>query len=258
MLVQTPFDRLYKSTLGAGRNYLSLAYLAGAIKKWTDWQVMIYNADFSFTDEKVDIKFLTGEGYQNYVKNLSNINYIVWQEIRQTIKDYQPAVVGISAKAQTFASACVVADITKSVDDNIIVIVGGPHPTMVRAEVLNVPNIDIGVIGEGEATIVDLLKSLGNGEPMTSVAGIVYRDNKTKIENPPRNFIHDLDNLPFPVDVFPGVLKDYDKYPKQAFADIFAIRGCPHDCSFCGSRNIWSRRVRWRSVDNLLRCDLVV
>jgi len=250
--VQPPFNRLYKSTFGAGRNYLSLAYLAGTIKKETDWDVMVYNTDYSFTDERVSIEYLTGGGFSNYIKNLHDMNYVVWKEIRQTIEDYRPAVVGISAMSQTFASVRVVADIAKSIDENTIVVVGGPHPSMVKGKVLNAPSIDIGVFGEGEATIVDLLRSLENERSLTSVLGIVYRDGKTVVENAHRNFIQDLDSLPFPIDIFPDVLKDYNKYSKQSFADIFAVRGCPYNCSFCGSRKIWSRRVRWRSVGNII------
>ncbi|MCK4236876.1 MAG: radical SAM protein, partial [Candidatus Krumholzibacteria bacterium] len=49
------------------------------------------------------------------------------------------------------------------------------------------------------------------------------------------------------------VLKDYDKYPVEAFAHVFATRGCPYNCFFCGSREIWSRKVRFRSVENVIR-----
>lgn len=48
------------------------------------------------------------------------------------------------------------------------------------------------------------------------------------------------------------MLKDYNLYPPKAFANIFATRGCPYNCFFCGSRKIWSRKVRFRSVGNVI------
>jgi methylmalonyl-CoA mutase cobalamin-binding subunit len=69
----------------------------------------------------------------------------VWEEIKSTIIEYNPDVVGISVKSQTFASACVVARLAKEVSKQIIVTVGGSHPSMTGTDVLNCPDIDVAV-----------------------------------------------------------------------------------------------------------------
>jgi len=62
-----------------------------------------------------------------------------------------------------------------------------------------------------------------------------------------------LDSLPFPHKTARAVLHEFDRYPISAFSHVFAIRGCPYRCFFCGSRNIWGDRVRFRSVQNVVR-----
>lgn len=253
LLVEPPFNRLYKSTYSLGRVPLSLSYLAGAVMtQKPEWWVGIYNADFSPRDEAVNYKYEIGQGFVNYLESLRNPDLPIWKEIRNTIEEHCPSVVGITAKSQNFTSACILAGIVKSIDKDILVIVGGPHASIAKKEVLNDPKIDIGVFGEGEDTLVDILDSIENGRPLSSVKGIIYRQDNDIVENPHRELISDLDSLPFPVNVAQKVLLDFDKYPRQAFKYMFAIRGCPYNCSFCGSRNIWGRKPRSRSLENII------
>jgi len=251
LLIEPPFLRLYKETFSLSRYPLSLGYLAGTICKETTWDVMVYNADFSPTNEPATFSFLAGPGFGNYLNNLKNLEASIWKEVRTTISEYRPSVVGISSKAQNFASACIVARITKEINDRIVVVVGGPHPSMVGGKTLECPNIDVCVIGEGEITIIELLDAIATNAKLNTIRGISYKDNGRTIENPPREPIANLDSLCFPNQSAPEVLKDYDKYPATAFGNIFATRGCPYNCFFCGSRYIWGRKVRFRSSENV-------
>lgn len=252
LLIEPPFYRLYKDTYSLDRYPLSLGYLAGIVKKETTWDVMVYNADFTPQHELIKLSYWTGEGFQNYLHDLKDLSRDVWEEVKSTILEYKPSVVGISATSQNFTSACVVAKLAKEASNQIVVIVGGPHPSMVGKEVLNCPDIDVGVKGEGEKTLVELLHAIKSGKGFDRIRGIVYRKERRLVENPPREFIEDLDSLPFPHENAPEVLKDYDLYPITAFRNIFAVRGCPYNCFFCGSRKIWSRRVRFRSPENVV------
>ncbi len=254
LLVEPPFYRLYRDAYSLTRYPLSLGYLAGAIRKATDWDAAAYNADFSPSDEPKKICYLVGDGFANYLDNLKDLSGEVWQQISATISRHKPSVVGISAKSQNFTSARAVARKVKEIDERIIVVVGGPHPSMIGREVLNCPDIDIAVIGEGEATIVELLDAMASDGDLSRVKGIIYRDNAKNIkETPPRDFIDNLDSLPFPHESAPEVLCNYDEYPNTAFQYIFAIRGCPFNCFYCGSRNIWEHKVRFRSPENVMR-----
>jgi radical SAM superfamily enzyme YgiQ (UPF0313 family) len=170
-----------------------------------------------------------------------------------TIRKYNPSVVGISAKSQNFASARLVARFSKEINDKITVIVGGPHSSMVGRDIFKYPDIDVSVKGEGEDTIVELLQAIERQDGLDNIRGIIYRKNGRVIENMAREFIEDLDSLSFPHENALEVLKDYEQYPKTAFKNIFAIRGCPYQCFFCGSHKIWSRRPRFRSPDSVIK-----
>ncbi|MCX5702956.1 MAG: radical SAM protein, partial [Candidatus Omnitrophica bacterium] len=199
------------------------------------------------------MSYLAGAGFDNYLSNLKNLSASIWKEVKTTILEYKPTVVGISAKSQNFTSACIVAGLVKEIDEKIMVVAGGPHPSMVGAQVLECTAIDLAVRGEGEVTIVELLKAIDSGAGFDSIKGLIYRKDNLKVENPPRGFIEDLDSLTFPYIFAKEVLKDYNKYPKAAFGYIFAARGCPYNCFFCGSRNIWGRQVRLRSPGNVVK-----
>ncbi len=253
LLIDPPYYRLFKETYGLARYPLSLGYLAGTIKKETDWKVVVYNADFLPEIEPVKVGYLTGEGFKNYLRNLEDPSGNIWQRIAGIIADYRPAVVGISCKSQTYSSAVRVAKIVKDINPKSMVVAGGPHPSMVGKEILKDPAWDVAVRGEGEAVILRILDAVKNGKSLEGIPGIDFRNQGTIVENGPGEFISDLNSLSFPYEYAPEVLHDYPLYPATAFNRIFATRGCPYHCFFCGSRNVWGRKVRFRSVENVLQ-----
>ena len=214
---------------------------------------MVYNADFISHDEPIVINYLTGAGFQNYLENLGDIAKPIWQEIRATIEDFAPRLVGISCKSQNFASASKVAQLAKTVNPDMVVVIGGPHPSIQKTAVLKEECFDIAVFGEGEMTIIDVLEAQEGHKALAEIPGIAYRQGGDVIVNASRELMINLDILPFPISSAPQVLKDYSRYPKEAFRNIFATRGCPYNCSFCGSRYIWTRKPRFRSVANVIQ-----
>ncbi|MGZ7068491.1 MAG: B12-binding domain-containing radical SAM protein [Methanobacterium sp.] len=253
LLIEPPFYTLFRDIYSLHRYPLSLGYLGGEIRKYTNWGVMVYNADFSpHGSEVMEVSYLAGIGFNNYTNNLKELSGKIWKEIELTIAEYDPTVVAISAKSQNFKSALIVAKLAKQINKQTVVIMGGPHPSMVGADLLSYPEIDISVIGEGEITITELLHAIEAQKKLDDIQGIIYREDGEVIKNPPRKFITNLDSLCFPHEFAPEILKDYNRYPITAFSNIFTIRGCPYNCFFCGSRNIWSRKVRFRSPENVV------
>ncbi|MGE3063054.1 MAG: radical SAM protein [bacterium] len=252
LLIEPPFYRLYKNTYSLDRFPLSLAYLSSIVKRDTDWDVMVYNSDFYPTSEPKKVSYLSGEGFVNYLSSLENINSPIWLEVKKVIEDYNPDVIGISVKSQNFASARNIARLAKEFNRKITIIFGGPHVSMVGKEIFTNEFIDIGVRGEGEMTLLEVLDTIKTGKNLENVKGIIFRKENTIIENPAREYIKDLDTLPHPFRNYTDVLKDAKKYPKTSFANIFTTRGCPYNCFFCGSRNIWSNRVRFRSIPDVI------
>jgi anaerobic magnesium-protoporphyrin IX monomethyl ester cyclase len=253
LLVGPPFYRLIKDTYGLCRYPLSLGYLCSAVQKNTDWEARVFNADFLPAPDPFEVAHLVGEGFLAYRRNLRDPSHPAWREVRECIAEYGPSVVGVTAMSSTFGSAQMVARIAKEVDPGILVIAGGPHPSCVGTEVLGCPHIDIGVCGEGERTLPELLGALqaGTRDALDGVPGIAYRKNGQAVFTPRPEPIEELDSLGFPALSAPGVLIDYHRYPVDGFRSVLATRGCPNNCFYCGSRNVWGRSVRFRSPENV-------
>jgi len=252
LLIEPPFNRLFKPTYSLDRLPLALGYLAGAIRRGTGWQVQAYNADFAGTGEPIAVSYLAGRGFENYRRSLDDSSGPVWQEVRRALAEYGPDVVGISVKSQTFASARIVARLAKELSRETTVIVGGPHPSLAGPDMLDDADIDIAVRGEGEQTIVELLEAIDAGRELSNVRGIMFAGRGMVVETLPRGLIEDLDSLPFPAAGAEELLRDYSRYPATAFRNIFATRGCPYRCFFCGSHGIWGRKVRFRTPENVV------
>ena len=215
LLIDPPFYRLFKDTYTLHRYPLYFGYLACTIKRDTNWEVMTYNAEYNLIDpmctEPYNIGYMASEGFDNYTNNINDTSKLIWQEIKVAIEKYGPQVVGISIKTQNFASARRVAEIVKNLNPETIVVAGGPHPTMVGAEVLNYNVFDICVIGEGEQTIVELLHAINKRTRLSEVKGLVYNENGRIVKTGKRELLENLDLLCFPHRKAPEVLKDHDK-----------------------------------------------
>tara|TARA_B100000315_G_C14547361_1_gene573911 strand:+ start:230 stop:1723 length:1494 start_codon:yes stop_codon:yes gene_type:complete len=255
MLIEPPFYRLYHDQYCLVKYPLALGYLSGAIIKDTDWSVQTYNSDFNIKKKNIpsDNDYMTGKGFERYLSYLKNHSLPIWNEVKNTIREYNPSVIGITIKSQNFTSATIVAKIAKEINPDIKVIIGGVHATMNGKSVFDCENIDVSCIGEGEVTIVEFLKALENKTPLHSVSGILFKDKHNEIiQTPPREYIEDLDSLEFPLTYAPTIFKDFEKYPKDAFGYIFGSRGCPYACTFCESKSMWTRKVRYRSPENII------
>ena len=254
MLIEPPFYRLYHDQYCLVKYPLALGYLSGSIIKNTNWSVQTYNADFNISKKRFvpENDYISGEGFKRYLSSLKDASIPIWDEIKKSIEEFNPSVVGISAKTQNFISASIVAKIAKKINPDIKVIVGGVHPTMNGSKVLDCKDIDYLCMGEGENTIAELLIALEKNNDESSVKGIIFKKNDKIINTGPRAYVENLDTLDFPLINAPNILKDFDKYPKEAFGYIFASRGCPYACTFCESKSMWTRKVRYRSPENVV------
>ena len=127
------------------------------------------------------------------------------------------------------------------------IIAGGVHASIYPAQLLDNYPLDCVVIGEGEATIVELLRVLSSGEDLGTVKGIAYRKAGAAVLTPQRPLIEDLDSLPFPRhELF------ITPEPLREMGCILTSRGCPYRCSFCCLHTISRRRFRTRSVKNVV------
>lgn len=179
------------------------------------------------------------------------------------IEDYitleKPKAVGIGGTSHTRFGAFEMARRVKGADPRITVIYGGPHATFTAQDTLsNIPEIDIIVRGEGEATVLELVGAYVHGDgdrDRVDIRGISYRDEDGRIvDNPDRPRIIDLDSIPIPardkVDMSRYSMKmDYLNVPGTS---IMTSRGCPVNCSFCSASAMFGRNLTLRSAPGVL------
>lgn len=249
LLINPPWYRLFGQTFYYYP--LGLCYLAGVLEKH-GFDVSVYNSDYNYKeltgDLFLNVSKVTKE-YPRYLDILKDIDNPLWQEIELVISQQSPNIVGISILTGKYGSALNIARLVKRFDSNIPVVVGGIHPTILPEEMLNNKEIDIVVRGEGEYTFLDLVRTIETGGSLDNVLGISYKQQNKIIQNPNRSLIKNLDDLPFPAR---HLLLEKETYPSSAYGDIFATRGCPYHCIFCASHQIWTRKVRFRSPENVV------
>jgi radical SAM superfamily enzyme YgiQ (UPF0313 family) len=161
-------------------------------------------------------------------------------------------MVGITSTTPAIYSAYKIAAAAR--DQGVPVVMGGPHPTALPYESLE--QCDVVVSGEGEETIVDLCNAIEARSSLRRVKGILYKDGMKIVDSRPREFIEDLDSIPFPaLHLFPDIRKYTIQNPlldsKATSCVILTSRGCPYDCVFCYKR-IFGSVYRYRSPGNVV------
>lgn len=166
-------------------------------------------------------------------------------------------IVGFTVVTPTANQVYRLTKIAKNHSD-ALVLAGGPHVTAVPDEALE-RGIDIVIRGEGEETIRELCRSIEQREisSLETMKGVSYLHPQTyqRIHNPPRKYIQNLDELPFPArHLFPP-LDSYKGQPilgaKVPIGNVMTSRGCPYNCNFC-YKAIFGRKYRYRSIENVL------
>src|SRR3989344_5924946 len=181
-----------------------------------------------------------------------------FEEIIREFEKYEPSMVGITATTLDAELAYQVCDYIKKKNSKIYCMLGGFHATAIPERVLKESKFDLLVVGEGEETLAELMPPLLKNTFPTKVPGTVEKDKDSIIFNPPREFIKDLDALPFPAFDLVNI-EDYFHDIRFSFGHckrslcIVASRECPFDCKFCSSKLIWKRKLRFYSNDYLFK-----
>lgn len=164
-------------------------------------------------------------------------------------------VVGLTAMTPTINAAISIARYLKQANHDLSIILGGAHATLLPNETLaSAPEIDMVVRGEGEQTIIELLRAFECQQPLDNILGISYRRNGKVHSTPSRPTSVDLDSLPFlAYHLLPW--QRYRPHPPHGQAFPFAVmvtsRGCPYRCSYC-SKPIFGNKFRAQSPERII------
>ncbi len=175
-------------------------------------------------------------GHDCHILNWYNINSRP-QVIRETFLEYRPDIIGLSVLHANRWGGIEIARTARELLPDVKIVFGGPGATFLWRHLMkHFPVIDYIVRGEGENTFLELINHLtGTSDTSTDeIKGIVFRRNGRITSTPDREFIKDIDSLPNPARYF-------------TFQHVVSSRGCPWNCTFCGSPTFWKRRVRYHS-----------
>lgn len=176
-----------------------------------------------------------------------------WKDVERRIESFSPSIVAASGfTCNTYACARV-AETAKKVNSDIVTVMGGQHFSFTADDSLKTfPEIDCIVRGEGEHTIVELIKALKEQSDIGRVRGISFRNNGGIIHTSPRPLIENLDDLPYPA--YHLVEKNIGEYHFTMMAGkntkyliLEGSRGCNHKCSFCTQWKHWNGVWRTKS-----------
>jgi len=181
--------------------------------------------------------------------------------LAEVVRQFAPDVVGITANTTQIKAAWRDAAVVKSVSSAVVVL-GGPHPTIMDKESASRPEVDVVVRGEGEATWEELCQRLEEcslkleSSVLSTVPGITFRSSDGQVlSTPDRPVITDLDSLPWPawhhfdMSRYTNLQPTIDEVHGPSFP-ILTSRGCPYRCSYCSQ--IGPRRWRMRSAENVV------
>lgn len=174
---------------------------------------------------------------------------IDYDKIKETIIRFSPGVIGVSVRSTLFNQTKEIVSFIKNNFPGILIIAGGSHMAIDGDGFMKDLPVDIGVMGEAEFTIQDLCLYFQGEKELSSIKGIIYREDGRLFNTGPRDFPPDLDGLPFPAfDRFSSVLANKGFIPSYP---IVTSRGCPYSCTFCLSPLVSGKKWRSRSPESI-------
>jgi len=169
----------------------------------------------------------------------------------------RPPIIGITASTPVFASAAAIAREIRARLPGSAIIIGGAHVTAAWSDAMAEGAFDAGVIGEGEITLLELVRHIRNRglTGLGAVRGVVFREGGRVAAALPRGFIDDLDTLPYPArHLLPHPARYHPtpaSYRRLPLGIMITSRGCPQRCTFC-DRAVFGNAYRSRSAANVL------
>jgi radical SAM superfamily enzyme YgiQ (UPF0313 family) len=170
--------------------------------------------------------------------------------LETAVKSFKPHIAGATAVTMTIDHASQMLKDLKTIDPEILTVMGGPHVSFCAPETLEAfPELDAVVLGEGEQTMVELMQTVRSGGDLSGVNGIAFRRGSEMTITPGRQFIANLDSLPLPA----RHLLPIGRYRTLGLpATLTTSRGCPYQCIFCVGRKMGGAKVRYHSTDRVV------
>lgn len=197
------------------------------------------------------------EGYKVAILDSVALQYSPLQ-VADEVRAKNPKYVGLSAMTHSINSAAILAKLIKEKVPSVKILLGGVHVTSATEETLKKYPMyfDAAVIGEGEITIVELLRALENDGDLSKIDGLAFLCDGKVVKTRSRDFIKNMDTLPLPAwHLLPDPNTHYSPTLISAGSTssnhLVTSRGCPGKCIFCDT-SVTGHMVRGHSADYVL------
>lgn len=172
--------------------------------------------------------------------------------VRKESKD--AILVGISVMTVQVKEAIKISEVVK-LNSKAPVVWGGCQPTLFPRQTCQDELVDFVVVGEGEYTLLELVRALEAEKSYRNIRGLVYKEEGIVKVNP-RHVYLNMENLPTPayhlVDMDPYLISISTSGKRERIGIIETSRGCPYRCAFCINVVTNNRRYRMKSAQKVL------
>ncbi|MDP2905944.1 MAG: radical SAM protein [Candidatus Omnitrophota bacterium] len=190
---------------------------------------------------------LAERNIDSVIAEIDSLTNLTPKSVSRFVIKYKPAVVGLAVYQANIRLALQLAKLVKICDPSIVVVLGGPQATFMPGQALmQMPDVDLIIRGEGESVMPALVNCLEKQGDITKVKGIAFRLDGEAYETAAQPLVRNLDKLPSPYQT--GVFRWSD----HTGAAMLASRGCTYNCNFCYTPRAFNRTIRAHSPRRVL------
>jgi radical SAM superfamily enzyme YgiQ (UPF0313 family) len=175
--------------------------------------------------------------------------------VAERLATFAPDLIGVSLTTVAAAAGKRLAGHLRAGLPEVPLVAGGPHVTADPEDALAGDAFDLGIVGEGELVLSEVVANLADRAAWRTLAGVVWRGDDGRVranQRPPR--IANLDDLPWPAREELADLRLYRPplgcYREEPVVSLITSRGCPYGCIFCDN-NTFGREVRFFSPEHV-------
>ena len=232
---------LYPNNEGYFRCPVGLTLIMTILKK-EGHEIKLFDTTFMAADDNLDSELREKNGSAKPIVMDHFFDKHTERELIskwiQTIKEFKPDLIAASILEDAYEFCSLFIDAVKK-DFDIPIAVGGVTPTISPNVIMEHPNIDFAIQGEGEVAFKELVDALENKTPLSEVGNLWYKDkeNDEVVKNKLVKYM-DMNKLPNQdIDIWDDkhFLKPYNgKMYRTGFFEM--SRGCMHKCHYCFNR----------------------
>lgn len=176
-----------------------------------------------------------------------------FEALVEQLKPYNPQILAYSSASGDIEDYLDLNRKLKKYFSSALSIFGGPHPTL-APDMINNDGVDVVCVAEGEYPMLEWVQELNKGNFPLDIPNLIIKDKNGEIHtNPPRNFIENLDELPYADHSF---MNRFEFLRNSKIGFFMAGRGCPYSCTYCINNILRhlckGNYLRWRSPEHIV------